>query len=143
MEYLDRLNRRHRTIKFTSEIDRSKAVFLDTRVYKGDRFRRNGVLDIETHFKATNKFQYLHYESSHPRATAKAVVLGECHRFLRSTSDPQRYAETVEKHTERLQRRGYPGGLTRRLTDTVPFSRRTEILDRERKRDDHDDNEER
>ncbi len=58
---LERLNRVHPTIKFTHEKSHTEAVFLDVHTYKGERFRREGVLDVKTHFKTTNRFQYLHY----------------------------------------------------------------------------------
>ena len=44
-------NSLHPTIKFTSEISDSEITFLDTCVYKGDRFQKHSILDVRTHFK--------------------------------------------------------------------------------------------
>ena len=38
-------NRQHSTIKFTAEISDKEVNFLDTTVFKGDRFNKQGILD--------------------------------------------------------------------------------------------------
>ena len=50
-------NRQHPTIKFTAEISDREINFLDTTVFKGERFNNQGILDIRTHFKETETFQ--------------------------------------------------------------------------------------
>ena len=59
---LHRLNSCHPTIHFIWAISEDSE-FLDTRIYKGSRFSETGILHIETHFKPTNSFQYLHFSS--------------------------------------------------------------------------------
>ena len=55
-------NSYHPTIKFTAEIANSEASFLDTVVYKGNRFHHHSILDIKMHFKPTETFfQYTHF----------------------------------------------------------------------------------
>ena len=56
-------NRHHPTIKFTAEISDIETNFLDTTVFKGERIHKDSILDISTHFKPTEKFQYTHYTS--------------------------------------------------------------------------------
>ena len=58
----------HPTIKFTSEMSSQRAVFLDTEleVFKGPRLTTHKILDLQTHFKATETFQYTHFSSCHP-----------------------------------------------------------------------------
>ena len=55
----------HRTIKFTCELSHSEITFLDVTLYKGPRFLREGILDIKTHIKPTNKQLYVHASSYH------------------------------------------------------------------------------
>lgn len=43
-------------------------------MHKGTRNNQVGVLDIEPHFKVTNKFQYLHYSSCHLPHTFPGIV---------------------------------------------------------------------
>ena len=56
----------HPTIKFTCEMSPGNAVFLDTEVFKGPRFSTLKVLDVRTHFKPTETFQYTHFSSCPP-----------------------------------------------------------------------------
>ena len=49
------------TIKFTAEISEKEITFLDTVVYKGDRFLKETILDVKTHYKPTDTFQYTEY----------------------------------------------------------------------------------
>lgn len=45
-------------LKFTAEISDSEIAFLDKKVYKGERFNRDSTLDVKTHYKQTETFQY-------------------------------------------------------------------------------------
>ena len=49
------------TLKFTAEISEKEITFLDMVVYKGQT-----ILDVKTHYKPTETFQYTHYSSYHP-----------------------------------------------------------------------------
>ena len=62
-EFVTRENHCHDTIKFTAEISDSKIAFLDTKVYKGERFNRDCTLDVQTHYKQTETFQYTNFYS--------------------------------------------------------------------------------
>lgn len=57
-DFVTRANHYHDTIKFTAEISDSEIAFLDTKVYKGERFNRDSTLDVQTHYKQTETFQY-------------------------------------------------------------------------------------
>ena len=50
---IEQSNSCHPTIKFTAEISNAETTFLDTVVYKGDRFHHHSILDIKTHFELT------------------------------------------------------------------------------------------
>ena len=52
--------------QFAAEISEKEAEFLDTIVYKGTRFDIQSILDVRTHFKPTETFQYSNYFSCHP-----------------------------------------------------------------------------
>ena len=49
-------NRHHPSIKFTAEISDKEINFLDTTVYKGERFHNQGILDIRTHLNLQRLF---------------------------------------------------------------------------------------
>ena len=80
--FLSDINKVHRTIQFTWEISHSEITFLDTTLYKGPRFMREGTLDIRTHIKPTNKQLYVHASSYHPPGTRKGIAIGEAKRYL-------------------------------------------------------------
>jgi len=71
------LNSAHDTIKFTCESSEQSVDFLDLTIYKGSRFLNTGKLDIKPFFKHTNKFQYLHFNSAHPRNVFGSLIKGD------------------------------------------------------------------
>ena len=51
-EFVTRANHYARLkLKFTAEMSDSEIAFLDTKVYKGERFNRDSTLDVQTHYK--------------------------------------------------------------------------------------------
>ena len=70
-EFLLKANNFHPTIKFTAEISETETTFLDTKVYKGVRFNKDSILDVRTHFKPTETFQYICIRVTH-QASQKA-----------------------------------------------------------------------
>ena len=71
-------NSMHPLLKFTYSISKTEITFLDTTVYKGERFMESRILDIKSYIKPTNNFQYLHRSSSHPKSVFTGLVKGEC-----------------------------------------------------------------
>ena len=65
-QFIEQGNNHHPTIKFTAEISEQEITFLDTNVYKGLRFNTESILDVKTHFKPTETFQYTEFTSCHP-----------------------------------------------------------------------------
>ena len=76
-EFLLKANSFHPTIKFTAEICETETIFLDTIVYKGDRFLKESILDVQTYFKPTETFQYTNFYSCHPPGVTKGFIRGE------------------------------------------------------------------
>ena len=85
-EFLLKANTFHPTIKLTAEISEIETIFLDTVVYKGDRFLKESILDVRTHFKPTQTFQYTNFYSCHPPGVTKGFIKGEALRLLRTNS---------------------------------------------------------
>ena len=90
---IDKFIEQGNSMKFTAEISNTKIIFLDTVVYKGIRFRDHSILDIKTHFKTTETFQYTHFSSSHPSGLKKGFVKGEALRLLRTNSSRTTFEE--------------------------------------------------
>ena len=53
------------TIKFTADMSENEIAFLDTVVFKGERLKNESILDINTHYKPTETFQFTHFNSCH------------------------------------------------------------------------------
>ena len=85
----------HPTIKFTAEISEKEITFLDTVVYKGERFLKEAILDVKTHFKPTETFQYTHYSSCHPPGVKRGFIKGEAIRLLRTNCSEKNFKEAM------------------------------------------------
>ena len=72
--FIEQANTFHPTIKFTAEISEKEITFLDTLVYKGERFLKEAILDVKTHFKPTETFQYTNYSSCHPPGVKRGFI---------------------------------------------------------------------
>ena len=118
--FLHRLNSCHPTIHFTWTISTDSVEFLDIRIYKGSRFRETSILDVQTHFKPTNTFQYLHFSSSHPKGVFKGLVKGEAIPFLRSNSSQDNHEKTISTFRHHLLCRRYPKSFVDPLLSPVP-----------------------
>ena len=91
-QFIEQANSHHPTIKFTAEISEMEITFLDTSIYKGLRFQNDAVLDVRTHFKPTETFQYTHFSSSHPPEVKKGFIKGEALRLLRTNSSKELFS---------------------------------------------------
>ena len=86
LQFIKKANQFLPTIKFMAEISNSNVTLFDTTIYKVERFKETGILDVRTHFKPTEKFQYTLFKSSHPPGVKKGFVKGEALRLLRTNS---------------------------------------------------------
>ena len=55
-QFVEQANKFHLTIKFMTEILENEVTFLDTVVFKGERLKKESILDIKTHYKPTETF---------------------------------------------------------------------------------------
>ena len=92
MQFIEQANKHYPTIKFMAEISEIETL-LATNIYKGEKFRSNSVLDVRTHFKPTETFQYTHFSSWHPPGVKKGFIKGEALRLLRTNSSKNIFEE--------------------------------------------------
>ena len=126
-------NRHHLTIKFTAEISNKEVNFLDTTVYKGERFHNQGILDSRTHFKPTETFQYTRFSSCHPAGVRKGLIKAEALRLLRTNSLEKLVDENITKFKTRLRARDYSHNLIEKITSEVKFTERNLALQQKEK----------
>ena len=121
-------NTHHPTIKFTAEISEKEIPFLDTTVFKGERFYEDVILDIRTHFKPTETFQYTHVNSWHAPSVKKGFSKGKAFRLLRTNSSKKLFAESINNLKSHLRVRGYPDNLVINVLAEVKFTDRESAL---------------
>ena len=109
--FVEQANTFHSTITFTAEISDKEITFLDTVVYKGERFLNEAILYVKTHYKPTETFQYTHYSSCHPPGVKRGFIKGEAIRLLRTNSSEKNFQEAMCNFKTRLEARGYPKSL--------------------------------
>jgi len=61
---------------FTDEISENEITFLDTVVFKGEKLKKESILDIKAHYKPTETFQYTHFNSCHPPGMKNGFIKG-------------------------------------------------------------------
>ena len=121
------------TIKFTAEMSETEITFLDTKVYEGVRFDKEAILDVQTHFKPTETFQYTNFYSCHPPGVKKGFIKGEALRLLRTNSSQITFERNIRNFHNRLLERGYPAPILRKYLSEVKFANRKTALQQRNK----------
>ena len=93
-------------------------------MYKGVRFNKESILDVRTHFKTTETFQYTNFYLCHPPGVTKGFIKGEALRFLRTNSSRISFEENINNFKTRLQNRGYPARIVEEHLSDIKFSDR-------------------
>lgn len=115
-------------LRFTLELSRVSADFLDCHISFGDRFRSSGVLDIAVHQKLLNTYLYIPFSSYHPLAMKRGFVKGELIRYVRLSSSAVEFRRVQKLFWHRLRARGYPASLLRTVFAQVPYTDRPRYL---------------
>ena len=126
--YLEDINRVHTTIQFTCELSHSEINFPDTTLYNGPRFRREGILDINTHIKPTNKQLHAHAPTYHPPGTRKGIAIGEAKRYLRTNSEESEFEARLSNLETKLKQRGYTHSEMSEFIGSINFQDREMVL---------------
>ena len=126
--FLDDLNKFHSNLQFTNQQSTSSIDFLDLTIYKGQSFQFTNILDTKTFQKQLNLYQYLHFTSNHPKKVFKALIKGECIRYIRTNSTPESYTATVYTLQKRLMKRNYPKAFINKVTASVQYKDRQKYL---------------
>ena len=106
-QFMGQANSHHPTVKSTAEVSDTDTTFLDTSVYKGERFPNESILDIKMHFKPAETFQYTHFSSSHPPGVNKGFIEGKALRLLWTNASETTFKTAVSNFKTHLKERGY------------------------------------
>ena len=116
-----------------AEISETETTFLDTKVYKGVRFNKGSILDVQTHFKPTETLQYTNFFSCHPPGVTKGFIKGEALRFLRTNSSEITFEENMWNFSTRLKNRDYAATTEEKHLSEVIFADRKKALEQRNK----------
>ena len=109
--FLEDLDKFYPNLKFTSDSSEENIAFLDFKVKLKQR-----KIETDLHVKSTDRYQYLHYNSSHPEHTKRSIIFSESLRVSRICFQ----AEDFRKHTTEMRswfyKRGYSKGIPFVLT---------------------------
>ena len=106
--FIQEYNQFHPTIKFEHTISDTSIDYLDLTIYKNTKFTTTGKLDIKTHIKATNTFQYIHHTSHHPPTTKQSVLKSELQRYKSQCTLQRDYELLKKEYIQHFLARGYP-----------------------------------
>ena len=127
-QFVASLDSYHEAIKFTNETSDLKVNFLDITIYKGPRFAENNILDIAPYSKPCHQYNYLHFNSCHPRHIFHGIIIGEAKRFLRNSSNLDTYNKAIVELVEHFHKRGYPLKFIKKHLKNITFSTRANLL---------------
>ena len=91
-------------------------------MFKGERFKNESILDVKTHYKPTETFQYTHFNLCHPPGVKNGFIKAEAMRLLRTNSSKTTFVESLVKFKQRLRTRGYPKTVIERPLSGVNFA---------------------
>ena len=102
--------------------------------FKGVRFDKESILDVQTHYKPTETFQYTNFYSCHPPGVKKGFIKGEALRLLRTNSSQITYERNIRNfHNCLLERGYYPVAILRKYLSEVKFADRETALQQRNK----------
>ena len=104
--------------------------FLDTTVYKGERFHNQGILDIPAHILNLQRLfnNYTHFSFCNPHRVRKGLIKGESLGLLRTNSSAKSFYENIYNFKKCLRTRGYPQNLIEKNTSEVKFTEQKSTL---------------
>ena len=86
------------------------------------------MLDVRTHFKPTETFQYTHFSTCRPSGVKTGFIKGEALRLLRTNSSKTLFAESVTNFKTHPLERGYRENFIQTTLWEVTFEDRNQAL---------------
>lgn len=97
------------------------------------KIKKESILDVRTHFKPTETFQYTYFSFCHPPGVRKGFIKGEALRLLRTNSSKTTFEGNITLFKQTLCNRGYPDDLIDKTLSEVNFSERMLALQNKQK----------
>lgn len=136
-KFIAYLNGCHNSIKFEVNYSTDKVCFLDTVTSIVDN-----VIHTTIYTKPTDKKQYLFFNSSHPKHTAKAIPYSQALRYRRIIDNDDLLHSELTTLVKTFMNRGYPVELLESTVDRVKLLTRDSVLkykDKSTKKESYDE----
>ena len=92
-EFIKKLNNRHPTIKFDFKFSKTSIEFLDTTVYKN---KEQNKLLTTVYCKPTDRRNFLHYTSAHPRSLLKNIPYSQALRLKKICAETSELSKNLQ-----------------------------------------------
>ena len=107
-------------------------------MFKGERLAKDSILDINTHYKPTETFQFTHFASCHPPGVKYGFIKGKAIRFFGTNASKETFEGGLLKFKQHFKARGYPENTIERSLSGVNFASRQSALTHRQKPKDHE-----
>ena len=114
-------------MKFNHKSSKESLPFLDLKVKLS-----KGKISTDLYVKDTDKYQYLHYTSSHPNHTKQFTVYSQALRINRIYSEEKDFEQHKHKMRSWFQKRAYPNKVLDEKLPKVRFSNQEKNLQQKR-----------
>ena len=128
---LNELDNRCEEIGLTWQISQEFLIFLDVRPFKGDGWRKTGILDTQVYQKEMNAYLYTPPTSEHPRHVSFGLIKGILLNYIKKSSTFGFFVEIAGLFYARLRARGYSSALLVEAFSNAPsYEIRESLLDK-------------
>jgi len=119
----------HPHIRINHTISDNAIDILDIQFYKGHNFSSTLTLSSRIHQKAYNQYQYLPYNSYHPKHQKISFITGEIRRYIIRESTLEGFIKLRNLFYFRLRARGYPSKLILFCFNKLQYGHRLTLLE--------------
>ena len=116
-KFVNILNIHHPSITVKAELGSESMHFLDTVVYKENRFKETETFYTKVYFQPTVTVELLHKKSHHPNYTFKGLIKSQILRYVRICNNKQDVIIECRKLFAALVRKGYSERFLRKNKD--------------------------
>lgn len=118
LDFISKFNCLHQSIKFTHDISQDTINFLDVTLQV-----HGNSLATTVYKKPTDRQQYLHFDSNHPRHCKVGIPYSQAYRYRRICSDVQEFDRNSQNLKNILLNQNYPENI---IDDAINRARQTD-----------------
>ena len=120
---MNHLNKIHPSIKFDYENSNKEINFLDTIVYK-----RGKSLQTRLYRKKSDRQNYLHHKSEHPKSLKDSIAYSQALRIKRICSEDDEFEHSINELQKKFEERDYNRTQIEHQLDRVRNKNRNDLL---------------